>query len=172
MRRGRVACVARGGGAVAGEEILFHGQILGCPAAGVFDPDQFGRFWMCRSAASRLDGPEGQGYCPAPNPPEQTRSLTMADLAADTDIQQDDPETSTQTATGARLRSFIERVERLEEEKKTIADDIKEVYAEAKGQGFDVKTMRKIISLRKKDPDDRAEEDALLETYMAALGMA
>ncbi len=96
----------------------------------------------------------------------------MADLAADTDIQQDDPETSTQTATGARLRSFIERVERLEEEKKTIADDIKEVYAEAKGQGFDVKTMRKIISLRKKDPDDRAEEDALLETYLAALGMA
>lgn len=96
----------------------------------------------------------------------------MAELAAETDTQQGETETSTETATGARLRSFIERVERLEEEKKTIADDIKEVYAEAKSQGFDVKTMRKIVSLRKKDPDDRAEEDALLETYMAALGMA
>ncbi len=78
---------------------------------------------------------------------------------------------ATETPTGQRLRSFIERVERLEEEKKGLADDIKEVYAEAKAQGFDVKTMRKIVSLRKKDPDDRAEEDALLDTYMAELGM-
>ena len=72
---------------------------------------------------------------------------------------------------GDRLRSFIERIERLEEEKAHLAEDIKEVYAEAKSQGFDVKTMRKIVSLRKKDPDDRAEEDALLDTYMSALGM-
>ena len=70
-----------------------------------------------------------------------------------------------------RLRSFIERIERLEEEKRVIADDVKEVYAEAKGQGFDVKTMRRIVALRKKDPDDRAEEDALLDTYLSALGM-
>jgi uncharacterized protein (UPF0335 family) len=79
---------------------------------------------------------------------------------------------TTETATGARLRSFIERVERLEEEKQALADDIKEVYAEAKGQGFDVKIMRKIVTLRKVDADTRAEEQALLETYMSALGMA
>ena len=99
----------------------------------------------------------------------------MADIAAHpvsnvTDSA--DEQTSTETATGARLRSFIERVERLEEEKKVLAEDIKEIYAEAKGQGFDVKTMRKIIALRRKDPDDRAEEDALLDTYLSALGMA
>lgn len=92
----------------------------------------------------------------------------MADLAAQTNSSNDD---ATETATGARLRSFIERVERLEEEKKALADDIKEVYAEAKGNGFDVKIMRKIVSLRKKDPDDRAEEEALLDTYLSALGM-
>jgi uncharacterized protein (UPF0335 family) len=100
----------------------------------------------------------------------------MADIANqnDTEPQTGEPgssDSSSETATGARLRSFIERIERLEEEKKAIADDIKEVYAEAKGQGFDVKTMRKIVGLRKKDPDDRAEEDALLDTYMSALGM-
>lgn len=96
----------------------------------------------------------------------------MADIANQNDTETDPPEAgSSETATGARLRSFIERIERLEEEKKAIADDIKEVYAEAKGQGFDVKTMRKIVGLRKKDPDDRAEEDALLDTYMSALGM-
>lgn len=100
----------------------------------------------------------------------------MADIANQNDTEMrtgepDAPDTSSETATGARLRSFIERIERLEEEKKAIADDVKEVYAEAKGQGFDVKTMRKIIGLRKKDPDDRAEEDALLDTYMSALGM-
>lgn len=96
----------------------------------------------------------------------------MADVAGAPDPQTDDSQTeASETPTGQRLRSFIERVERLEEEKKSLADDIKEVYAEAKAQGFDVKTMRKIVSLRKKDPDDRAEEDALLDTYMSALGM-
>lgn len=74
-------------------------------------------------------------------------------------------------ATGQRLRSFIERIERLEEEKKALADDIKEVYAEAKGQGFDSKIMRKIVSLRKKDDQERREEEELLETYLAAIGM-
>ena len=73
--------------------------------------------------------------------------------------------------TGARLRSIIERIERLEEEKQGIAEDIKEVFSEAKGDGFDVKTIRQIIKIRKKDPSDRQEEEALLETYMAALGM-
>ncbi|WP_068087002.1 DUF2312 domain-containing protein [Polycladidibacter stylochi] len=69
------------------------------------------------------------------------------------------------------LRSFIERIERLEEEKKVIADDIKDVYAEAKGNGFDVKVMRKIISLRKRKPHEREEEEAVMELYMHALGM-
>lgn len=72
---------------------------------------------------------------------------------------------------GERLRSFIERIERLEEEKKAIAEDIKEVYAQAKGSGFDVKIMRKIIALRKIDKAERDEMDELLLTYMNALGM-
>lgn len=74
--------------------------------------------------------------------------------------------------TGERLRSIIERVERLEEEKKSIADDIKEVYAEAKGDGFDNRTLRQIVRIRKMDQNDRAEQEALLDTYMSALGMA
>ena len=71
----------------------------------------------------------------------------------------------------AKLNSFIERIERLEEEKKALAEDLKEVYAEAKAQGYDVKTMRQIVRLRKMDADDRAEAEALLETYKNALGM-
>ena len=71
----------------------------------------------------------------------------------------------------AKLNSFIERIERLEEEKKALAKDLKEVYAEAKAQGYDVKTMRQIVRLRKMDADDRAEAEALLETYKNALGM-
>lgn len=74
-------------------------------------------------------------------------------------------------ATAGQLKAFIERLERLEEEKKTIAADIKDVYGEAKANGFDVKTLRKIISLRRKEASDRQEEAALLETYLHALGM-
>lgn len=70
-----------------------------------------------------------------------------------------------------RLRSFIERIERLEEEKKGIQDDIKEIYAEAKGTGFEPKVIRKVISLRKKSKEDRQEEETLLELYKQALGM-
>ena len=70
-----------------------------------------------------------------------------------------------------QLRSIVERVERLEEEKKTIADDIKDVYAEAKGNGFDVKVLRKVISLRKQDANERAEHEMTLDTYLHALGM-
>lgn len=72
---------------------------------------------------------------------------------------------------GAQLRSFIERIERLENEKSELADDIREVYAEAKATGFDPKTMREIIRLRKLDSADREEQEALLDVYMAALGM-
>ncbi len=70
-----------------------------------------------------------------------------------------------------RLRSFIERIERLEEEKAALLADIKEVYAEAKGIGFDPKTMRKVISLRKMEDSDRQEAEFLLDTYLSALGM-
>lgn len=72
---------------------------------------------------------------------------------------------------GLQLRSIVERIERLEEEKKTIADDIKDVYAEAKGNGFDAATIREIVKLRKIDRDVRAEREALLDIYKAALGM-
>ena len=69
------------------------------------------------------------------------------------------------------LKAFVERIERLEEEKKTIADDIRDVYAEAKGNGFDVKALRTIARLRKQDADERREQETILETYMHALGM-
>jgi uncharacterized protein (UPF0335 family) len=70
-----------------------------------------------------------------------------------------------------QLKAFVERIERLEEEKKAIADDIRDVYAEAKGNGYDVKAMRAVVRLRKQDKDERAEYEAVLETYMHALGM-
>lgn len=75
------------------------------------------------------------------------------------------------TATDDRLRLLIERVERLEEEKKGVADDIKDTYAEAKAVGYDVKIMRQIVRLRKMKPDDRNEMEMLLDTYKAALGL-
>ncbi|WP_332065774.1 DUF2312 domain-containing protein [Bartonella sp. CB189] len=70
-----------------------------------------------------------------------------------------------------QLRAFIERIERLEEEKKTISDDIKEVYTELKGSGFDSKAVRNIIRLRKKEDHERLEEEAILQLYKNALGM-
>jgi uncharacterized protein (UPF0335 family) len=73
---------------------------------------------------------------------------------------------------GERLKSFIERIERLEEEKRALAEDIKEVFSEAKGVGFDVRTMRQILKLRRMDQDDLDEQEALLDTYKRALGMA
>lgn len=70
-----------------------------------------------------------------------------------------------------QLRAVVERLERLEEEKKETSDDIKDVYAEAKAHGFDVKALRTVIKLRKMDKDERAEQDAVVETYLHALGM-
>lgn len=85
----------------------------------------------------------------------------------------DDITTETaQTVAVGQLRAFIERIERLEEEKSTIGDDIKEVYAELKGSGFDSKAVRTIIRLRKKEEHERQEEDAMIQLYMDALGMA
>ncbi|SPF81565.1 DUF2312 domain-containing protein [Pseudoprimorskyibacter insulae] len=74
--------------------------------------------------------------------------------------------------TAGELRQFIERLERLDEEKKVIAEQMKEVMAEAKGRGYDTKVIRKVIALRKREPDDIAEEEAVLEMYKEALGMS
>jgi uncharacterized protein (UPF0335 family) len=76
-----------------------------------------------------------------------------------------------ENATDNQLKLFIERIERLEEEKKGIADDIRDTYSEAKSQGYDSKIMRQIVRLRKLPPHDRAEMEALLDTYKAALGL-
>ena len=70
-----------------------------------------------------------------------------------------------------QLKALVERIEHLEEEKKAIADDIRDVYAEAKGTGFDTKALRTIVRMRKQDTDERKEQEAILETYMHALGM-
>ncbi|MCO6391375.1 DUF2312 domain-containing protein [Aliihoeflea aestuarii] len=83
-----------------------------------------------------------------------------------------DDVTTQDNVAAAELRQLIERIERLEEEKTALQDDIKEVMAEAKGRGYDTKAIRAIIRLRKKDPNERQEEEALIELYMTALGMA
>ena len=70
-----------------------------------------------------------------------------------------------------QLKAFVERVERLEEEKKALADDIRDVFAEAKGNGFDVRALRTVIKLRRQDINERKEAEAILETYLHALGM-
>ncbi|MGA2124849.1 MAG: DUF2312 domain-containing protein [Xanthobacteraceae bacterium] len=70
-----------------------------------------------------------------------------------------------------QLKAFVERIERLEEEKKVIADDIKDVYAEAKANGYDTKALRTVVRLRKQDSDERKEQEAILDTYLQALGM-
>ncbi|MDR6757808.1 uncharacterized protein (UPF0335 family) [Mycoplana sp. BE70] len=85
-----------------------------------------------------------------------------------------DKETGSAAAHGVardQLRAFVERIERLEEEKQTIAGDIKDVYGEAKGVGFDTKILRKVIAIRKQDKDERIEQEAVLDTYLHALGM-
>src|SRR3954451_19853605 len=93
--------------------------------------------------------------------------VPMATAAAATAIKE---EPATRFAKD-QLKAFIERIERLEEEKKAIADDIKDVYAEAKGNGYDVKVLRTVVRMRKEDADERREHEAILETYLHALGM-
>ena len=82
-----------------------------------------------------------------------------------------DETVSTTTVAAGQLRSIIERIERLEEEKKEVAEQIKEVFAEAKANGFDTRTIRKVVGLRKKPEEERQEEEALLDLYLSALGM-
>jgi len=89
-------------------------------------------------------------------------------MATSAAVRDDEP--ATQFAKD-QLKSIIERIERLEEEKKAISDDIRDVYAESKGNGYDVKALRTIVRLRKQDPNERAEAETILETYMQALGM-
>ncbi len=79
-------------------------------------------------------------------------------------------ETGTEEVNAGQLRAFIERIERLNEAKKALAEDIKEVYGEAKANGFDTKIIRKIVSIRGQDPDKRVEEETLIDLYLAALG--
>ncbi len=78
---------------------------------------------------------------------------------------------STNAIEAGHLSAFIERIERLEEDKKTVADEIKDVYTEAKGNGYDIKIIRKIVSIRKQDKDKRREEEEILDLYLQALGM-
>jgi uncharacterized protein (UPF0335 family) len=82
-----------------------------------------------------------------------------------------DGQTSDKGISAQRLKSFIERIERLEEEKKAMGADVREVYAEAKSSGFDVKIMRKVIALRKMDAAERQEQEALMQVYIDAIGM-
>lgn len=91
--------------------------------------------------------------------------------ARDDTFDVSDDELEKANVAAEQLRQLIERIERLEEEKKGIGDDIKDVYSEAKATGFDTKAMRKIIALRKMSADDRREMEAILQTYLEALGM-
>jgi uncharacterized protein (UPF0335 family) len=113
---------------------------------------------ISRRAALTEAAPLSQGSRPAgarPARPAQPREMHMDSNAVD----------------GGHLRAFIERIEKLEEEKRAIGDDIKDVYAEAKGTGFDPKVMRKIVSLRRLDKHKRQEEEEILDLYLSALGM-
>lgn len=97
------------------------------------------------------------------------RKAKKPPMKADPDFKK--AEDKAYSVTADELRSFIERIEQLEAEKKDIAEQIKEVFAESKGRGYDTKALRKILALRKKKPDELAEEEAVLEVYKAALGM-
>jgi len=87
------------------------------------------------------------------------------------DEQGSTSDVSTTAVAAGQLRALVERIERLEEEKREVAEQIKEIYAEAKANGFDARTLRKVVSLRKKPAEERQEEEALLDLYLSALGM-
>lgn len=111
-------------------------------------------------AARRLTA-EAMGKAHKPRDPSQTEAFDRDETG----------ETTVETVAAAELRSIIERIERLEEEKAAISADVKDVMGEAKGRGYDTKAIRTIIRLRKKDVNERIEEETILQTYMAALGM-
>jgi|SRR6266571_2509993 len=93
------------------------------------------------------------------------------DMAVAAQIAKEEGAPATTRVAKDHLKAFVERIERLEEEKKTIADDIRDVYAEAKGNGFDTKALRTVVRMRKQDVEERKEHEAILETYLQALGM-
>jgi uncharacterized protein (UPF0335 family) len=97
--------------------------------------------------------------------------IDAAAAAASRDRQENDPDPEVGGIAVDRLRSIIERIERLEEERKALAGDIKDIFAEAKSAGFDVKVVRQIISIRKKEPAEVEEQETLLDLYRRALGM-
>jgi uncharacterized protein (UPF0335 family) len=114
-----------------------------------------------------LTGRPDSPSCYSPQCCVDAGELSMATTAT-AEQEQDQPATR---FAKDHLKAFVERIEKLEEEKKAIADDIKDVYGEAKSMGFDVKALRTIIRMRKEDTDERKEHEAILETYMLALGM-
>lgn len=93
-------------------------------------------------------------------------------MAKPQQVEAFEPEETGEAVAGKELSQLIERIERLEEEKKAISDDIRDVYAEAKGRGFEVKAMRAIVAARKKDPAEREELEAMIDLYKSAIGMA
>ncbi len=95
----------------------------------------------------------------------------MSDTATNPDVIESEVGDATYRVTANELRAFVERIERLDSEKKDLAEQQKEVMAEAKARGYDTKVLRKVIALRKRDKDDIAEEEAVLEMYKEALGM-
>lgn len=101
----------------------------------------------------------------------ENERVRAGDNSGDTDDMFDTSPAKMESAAVKHLRQFIERIERMNEEKKGIADDVRDVFAEAKANGYDTKTMRKIIALRKMESHARQESDALLETYREALGL-
>jgi uncharacterized protein (UPF0335 family) len=102
--------------------------------------------------------------------PFQTQDAPMSDSATNPEVV-DTVGDATYRVTANELRQFVERIERLDSEKKDLAEQQKEVMAEAKSRGYDTKVLRKVIALRKRDKDDIAEEEAVLEMYKEALGM-
>jgi uncharacterized protein (UPF0335 family) len=102
----------------------------------------------------------------------KTSSASEADAPAKPTSAEKPKSTNSDEIAQDQLRAFIERIERMEEEKKAISDDIREIYSEAKGNGFDTKVLRQVIKIRKQDAAERAEQEALLDLYLVALGMA
>jgi uncharacterized protein (UPF0335 family) len=113
-----------------------------------------------RKPRAPLDGTGAAGHVPA-------RGFHSSEIMAK---DKSPAESGTEEINSGQLRAFIERIERLNEEKKALAEDVKEVYAEAKANGFDTKIIRKIVSIRGQDPDKRVEEETLIDLYLAALG--
>src|SRR6202047_1037421 len=114
----------------------------------------------------RRRAPSRRRLSPLPNP-----SIEFGEALTQHSTNQGERMPDVGGIAGERLRSFIERIERLEEEKRALSEDIKEVYAEAKGNGFDAKIMRQLIRIRRMDKDDLDEQETLLDVYKRALGM-